>query len=299
MKNGFAKDAVFVSILREPVSRVFSLYNYYRSRGELPGMNNDLSISRSILENEHFRNKIRNAQNKYISGRESFNYTKSFIENNSFLIGTQDDVQQFQDVLAYNLGFNVNKKVSGNVGDSGYKKNLSLSLDAQRELENLIFEDVQLFNFLRTKCSGLINTVPEAAWEDLRLSVSHFLPSKNLFLGRAELKEQVLSKKSGERFKVSVKIENFSGTNWLDDDDSRLFLSYHWLKSDYTEYNFPGIRTPINRDVQDGEVILSSMDVLAPDEPGTYILEATGVKARCAWFENDGFRVDRMVCKVV
>ena len=60
-----------------------------------------------------------------------------------------------------------------------------------------------------------------------------------------------------------------------------------------------GARTPVKRTIRDGDVVSESLNILAPDEPGVYLLEVTGVKEGLAWFEDHGFVTDRIVCKVV
>ena len=297
--NCVAENSVFFSILREPVSRVISLYNYYKSRNKLPGMMNELCINRTILENELFREQIRNSQNRYLSGSESFEETKKFIGQNSFLIGCQDNVDKFKDFVSFKLGFKINGKVSGNSGDRGYKNNLKLTPEAYQELVGLTYEDIKLFNFLKTKNSELINTISEDDWKKLRESITDHFPKEDVFVGRAEIINKIKPVKNNSRFSIFVKIENHSGTDWIDKNDSRICFSYHWLNADNSMHKFEGVRTLVKKSIRDGEVVFGSMDILTPDKPGVYLLEATGVKEGKAWFEDHGFRVDRLVCKVL
>ena len=62
--------------------------------------------------------------------------------------------------------------------------------------------------------------------------------------------------------------------------------SYHWLHADDSVHTADGLRTGFTRDVRPGERILVPLQVVAPAEPGRYVLEADLVHEEVRWFEQ-------------
>ena len=93
---------LFASVVREPVARVASLYNYFRSRIAEPNRTGWLwsgldphSIVRTIFECQRFRREISNSQCKYLSGGNTFAQVQSVLESRNFVVGSFDDLGSF------------------------------------------------------------------------------------------------------------------------------------------------------------------------------------------------------------
>jgi len=67
--------------------------------------------------------------------------------------------------------------------------------------------------------------------------------------------------------------------------------SYRWLHPDGSVHTADGLRTGFTRDVGPGERILVPLDVVAPPEPGRYLLEVDLVHEDVRWFAQ-GCRVE-------
>ena len=78
---------------------------------------------------------------------------------------------------------------------------------------------------------------------------------------------------------------------WGMDRDPAIRMSYHWLRPDGSVHTPDGMRTAFSRTVRPGEQVLVPLDVLAPAEPGRFLLEADVVHEHVRWF-GKGCRVE-------
>jgi hypothetical protein len=78
---------------------------------------------------------------------------------------------------------------------------------------------------------------------------------------------------------------------WGLDRDPAIRMSYHWWRPDGSEHTADGMRTGFSRTVLPGEQVLVPLEVLAPAEPGRYVLEADVVHEDVRWF-GQGCRVE-------
>jgi hypothetical protein len=77
---------------------------------------------------------------------------------------------------------------------------------------------------------------------------------------------------------------------WRGTPDLPLRLCYHWLHEDRRMAHFEGRRTPLPvQTLHPGQRVRAELEVLAPAEPGRYILQVTGLQEGWCWFEQKGF----------
>ena len=89
----------------------------------------------------------------------------------------------------------------------------------------------------------------------------------------------------GAREQLYVHVTNEGDARWPWGFDQRppIWLSYHWRHPDFADVH-DGLRTPLPATVEPGATVLAPVDVLAPDEPGDWVLELDLVHEHVAWF---------------
>src|SRR5690625_4446098 len=111
-------QTIFSSVLREPVSRIVSLYHYDKTTGSDFGLSREATLDDVIKFSEPFRQKIEQAQNKYISGKSIFEETISVLKSHNFVVGVQDDIDSYKSYIQNALDLPINQRVSANVAES-------------------------------------------------------------------------------------------------------------------------------------------------------------------------------------
>jgi len=108
-----------------------------------------------------------------------------------------------------------------------------------------------------------------------------FMVGVELRMAVAEAPSQVLA---GESFSVVLRVDNPTDFDLKSHGRFPVHLSYHWLDaSARTCVVFEGARSPIPFAPRHGTRV-SCMTVVAPEQPGNYILQATLVQEWVAWY---------------
>jgi hypothetical protein len=92
--------------------------------------------------------------------------------------------------------------------------------------------------------------------------------------------------RTGETFTVATRLFNRSHHPWTADGAARVNLSYHWLTPDGKMYLQDGERTPLPLPVLPGNRVSLRQTIIAPREPGSYVLELDPVFENVAWFSD-------------
>ncbi len=136
------KDINYVTILREPVSRYLSHYQYWVEK-----MNNPLRFE-NFLKNEN----IHNFQTKKIAGRSDVGIAKKYLDN-FFLVGVVEDFDYFLKVLKKKMApkdFFINYKKK-NIGS---KKIINSILPSLHKYEDRIIKnnslDMELYRYAKS-----------------------------------------------------------------------------------------------------------------------------------------------------
>jgi hypothetical protein len=100
----------------------------------------------------------------------------------------------------------------------------------------------------------------------------------------------------GEGRNVFFRVTNHGTERWPRglDRTPAIRASYRWLHPDGSVHTADGLRTGFTRDVGPGERILVPLDVVAPPEPGRYLLEVDLVHEDVRWF-GQGCHVEVVV----
>ena len=106
------------------------------------------------------------------------------------------------------------------------------------------------------------------------------------YRARIEPHEQTVSLTPGESQSVFLHVSNDGTERWPPrlEEEPRIRLGYRWLNLDGSLHNEEGPRSPFPRSVKPGERILAPLDVVAPTDPGEYMLEADIVHEDVRWF---------------
>ncbi|HLF28109.1 MAG TPA: O-antigen ligase family protein [Anaerolineae bacterium] len=94
-----------------------------------------------------------------------------------------------------------------------------------------------------------------------------------------------LSVEAGQLITVDVALQNRGELTWSAFGEYPVFLSYHWYDPSRAQtIVFNGVRTPLLQDVSPGGQALLAARVLAPGQPGRYILRWDMVHEEVIWF---------------
>jgi hypothetical protein len=95
---------------------------------------------------------------------------------------------------------------------------------------------------------------------------------------------------AGWKFTVATRLTNKSRVTWPNRGGARVRLAYHWRTMDGREVLWEGERTELPEPVPPGGQVNIQQDVVAPMQPGRYVLELDPVFENVSWFskENGG-----------
>ena len=94
----------------------------------------------------------------------------------------------------------------------------------------------------------------------------------------------------GQTARIEVYITNEGDAIWpvCRDRSSVVRLSYHWLRGDGSMAVFDGVRTYIPAPLKGGNSMIVFAVVVAPSEPGEYVLQLDLVVENVSWFSSKG-----------
>lgn len=100
---------------------------------------------------------------------------------------------------------------------------------------------------------------------------------------RCEIPSRVAA---GETFAVPVELSNVSSVAWPAKGPTQVNLAYHWFDSKGEATDAEERRTDLPRTVAPGQAIAIDQTVVAPAEPGQYLLKLEPVRERVSWFSQ-------------
>lgn len=163
------QNFIYLSLVRDPIERVLSFYNYCKNvipESWIPLGLDISSFKNTILSCDHFRNAIRNGQCRYISGSFLFEDTVKCLEKYSFLIGELSNLEVFNKQIEEKLYLDKIPIPKKNVGVLNYKDDIDIDSECINELNLLLEEDFKLFNFIKVDHHGLYLSVKNSDWKD-------------------------------------------------------------------------------------------------------------------------------------
>jgi len=95
--------------------------------------------------------------------------------------------------------------------------------------------------------------------------------------------------KVNKEYNLDIKLKNLGTVKWPNESVSPVFLSYHWydLKSDKV-FIYDGIRTKLPESVKPNKELVLEARIIAPSEPGDYLLIYDLIDEGVTWFSEEG-----------
>ena len=168
------KDFIYTAVVRSPVQRVLSFYNYCKEVIPdlwVPFGLDTLSLKNTVKSCQEFRSAINNWQCKYVSGSGRYDDAIDSMFKSEFLIGCINDVDAFNSHIARNLELSYKELPLDNVGKQDYVDEIDLDTECLAEIESLVSEDEKLYQFIVQDCKGLYSSVSDARWKLARIAL--------------------------------------------------------------------------------------------------------------------------------
>lgn len=156
--DGMTTDRLFLCVIRNPVDRAFSLFNYYKHAKD--GMEdqriklgfNPASL-RLTIENSNIRQDfVDNCQCLYLAGERNFGTFQKVINNDYFIIGTFDKLDDWLRYLGEKLRWkSVTMPKVNTAHDSTYMDKLKSDGKLVGLIRDLNNEDMKLYEFIKSK----------------------------------------------------------------------------------------------------------------------------------------------------
>lgn len=148
-------------------------------------------------------------------------------------------------------------------------------------------EDPQRFQYHE---AGHEAAIREFARDMARLYLDAYLGPLRLEMAQGQISSEAVPARlaPGERINVPVVLEQHSPHWWRGSEALPLRLCYHWLHADRRVAHFEGRRSPMPQVVAPGQRVEAVLDVLAPAQPGDYLLQLTGLQEGWCWLEQKG-----------
>jgi Wzt C-terminal domain/Sulfotransferase family len=180
------ENFIFTAVVRNPVERVLSFYNYCKE--VIPHIWLPVGLDVSSLKNTvkfcaEFRSVIHNSQCKYISGSTRYDDAVDSILKREFLIGCIEDVDAFNSHIASHLGLNYRELPLDNMGRQDYVNDIDLDAEALSEIKSLVSEDEKLYKFISQDCKGLYSSVSNTRWDAARIALRNLRTSSEGSVG--------------------------------------------------------------------------------------------------------------------
>ena len=287
--------AIYLGVMREPVSRVISFYAHLKRHTDYFSKNKASSFKDAVLNCKPFRAHIESGQLTYLIGNKEFSNFERIIKDNSYVIGTMDKLDSFTKLISDKLHLNTSELTQVNLGLPGYKDEIDLDNETLSELKRLVHEDIKLYDFIIEKHSGLFNNTSDSNWIKVKnklASLPHYenksFEGSCFFENIKAIPTRLAVRKA---FTISVTLKNNSTSLWTSKGGA-LNFSYHWLDSNTGKVViFEGARTPIDEKhtiPPQGE-ITRKIKVITPNTPGEYQLQLIPMKTKHSWFDKYKF----------
>ena len=164
------------------------------------------------------------------------------------------------------------------------------TIDAIKRLNGL---DIELYEFgkelFEERYRAMLEDCSRASFKPKKRLVprkeQHPLSKDDRGLFRIKINSSPREVSLSERFDVSVEIRNYSDNNISSSGPNSIHISYHWIdRADHMVVIFEGERTSLSLLAFSKEEIQAT--IIAPDNPGSFILKITLVQEGVAWFDD-------------
>lgn len=127
--------------------------------------------------------------------------------------------------------------------------------------------------------------------ELLRCSRQSYVPSPGLFRASLACINCPATMNVRKEYAVDVDVSNDGNADWpmSGGGSPEVLISYHWLRSTKETYAYEGLRTSFPHTLRPGQTTRVPARVLAPPEPGHYLLQWDLVVEFVSWFSSQGW----------
>lgn len=283
---------LFTSVVRDPVNRAVSLFNYHGSAGSTShharksreanrnrwralGLNPG-SMLRTIEQVPEFRENVSNEQCRKLSGHGSFAAVEEMLCNANFVLGTYDRLEEYNTRMAHLLHWRSLAPVRSNVAETrDYQQRVLAEPGLKEEVLRLNQEDAKLYDFVSSV--GTYQHMPDGDILLKHLSAPAVGPTgpleKKDVMGLAlEALESDALVLAEDRIRVPLRITNNGSLPLSCTGESAIEVGYAWLGHLGAIAKSEGIRTPLPGRLFPGEccVVQAKLQQPAGVEPGEY-----------------------------
>jgi len=161
------------------------------------------------------------------------------------------------------------------------------ALEAFMQALELMPNNIEALDYINT-----VSTVKKIIIKDHVLSRAETLLPDKAFMADLKLKGQTPDVVDAGRFtNLLVEIKNSSEEMWpalgTTDGKYRTSVGYRWFDSN-GNLALEGGRTPLPKDINPDTEILLNVNIMAPENPGDYVLKIDMVQEFVCWFEERG-----------
>lgn len=256
-----AGPQLFTSVVREPLSRAISLFNFW-SRNAPPdqrrtwrrrGLNPE-SMLKTIEKCAPFRRAVSDSQCVRLSGSRRFSDCRTVLESDNFLVGIFDDLDRFNERLGEILNWQfTNLGEFNRAGKAGYQDEILSEPGLKAAIESLIGEDMRLYEFVQGR--SLYENLPDRdilvqglGKHEKGLASAALAGGVELqLIGRAKVADML------EGGTVILRVENHGEKKLDAEGESRAVIAYHWINRQSGRALEEGVRTPLASDLHPGE----------------------------------------------
>lgn len=293
------RHQLFSAVVRDPVSRAVSLFNYHveggddnnreqwRRRGLDPS-----SMLRTIEQVPPFRNDISNQQCMRLSGHQRFDAVEKVLRNENFVLGVYDKLDEFNARLAQMLSWENKPLPRINVAQRhDYRERILAEPGLEEEILRLNQEDLKLYELISER--GVYqHTLDEAIFRE-------YLSARTS--GQAEILDRDDARRlsikpvgsdsvilKGERVHVPLRIINNGSRPLSCEGDRAVVVGYTWLDRVGEVLQPEGARTPLPRNLFPGEscIVQASLQCPPSVEPGTYQVQFSLLQLGVRWLKT-------------
>lgn len=290
---------LFTAVVRHPVSRAVSLFNYHvwggdegnRKRWRWLGLDQS-SMLRTIKQLPRFRRSISNQQCMTLSGHKSFDAVEEVLHNENFILGVYDKLEEFNARLAQMLSWENRPLPRANVAQrSDYYERILTEPGLEEELLKLNQEDLKLYEFISQH--GVYQNTPDEAI--FREHLSARMSGRVEILDRADVRRLSIKPAGsdsvalkGEQAHVLLRITNNGSRALACEGERAIMVGYTWLARSGEVLQPEGARTPLPRNLLQGESCTVQASLQRPPsvEPGIYQVQFSLLQFRVRWLKT-------------